>query len=147
MKGLAGRALGRSVYCRRRQRHAYSSYRRRFFRVVKKMKKKNKHRRRGLCFCVAALSTGLGAEPLRGRRPIATRELSSALGAPVQRARQGLMTAVHLHTCLQLSPVLIQVMIVLLTPQPFLKLLLTAEGEDGINCLRSPVTDAAPRTV
>lgn len=32
---------------------------------------------------------------------------------------QGLMTAVYLHRCLQLSPVLIQVMIVLLTLNPF----------------------------
>lgn len=39
--------------------------------------------------------------------------------APIQPVWQRLMTAVHLHTCLQLSPVLIQVMIVLLTLSPF----------------------------
>lgn len=38
---------------------------------------------------------------------------------PIQPVWQGLMTALHLHTCLQLSPVLIQVMIVLLTPSSF----------------------------
>lgn len=63
----------------------------------------------------------------RSQNRLKTRRLSAVFSrprvppenTPIQPVWQRLMTAVHLHTCLQLSPVLIQVMIVLLTPSPF----------------------------
>lgn len=62
----------------------------------------------------------------------------------------GLMTAVHLHTCFHLSPSLIQVMTVLLTPNPF-QIVINCWGGGGgerdSNSLHSPVTREVPRTV
>lgn len=53
---------------------------------------------------------------------------------------QGLMMAVHLHRCLQLSPCLIQVMIVLLTPNLF-QIVINCWGREWDSyCLNSPVT-------
>lgn len=83
---------------------------------------------------------------LLGHRPCTPRKPSSALGARSIRATRtndGRPSAYMLTAVSRPHPGNDCV----INPQPFLKLLLTAEGEDGINCLRSPVTDAALRTV
>lgn len=100
-----------------------------------------------VCVFVQLYFDGPRCRTLLGRHPFATREPSSALGAPVQlratRTNDGRPSAYMLTAVSRPHPGNDCV----INPQPFLKLLLTAEGEDGINCLRSPVTDAAPRTV
>ena len=55
----------------------------------------------------------------RRRSVVFSRPRGLSENTPIQPVWQGLMTALHLHTCLQLSPVLIRVMIVLLTPSSF----------------------------